>query len=321
MGSIREGVMEDNLRGILCVVLAMFLLSMQDLLLKILSSEGSILQTVVVRSFVGGVLIVIFLKARGQKVAFGSPYPIRTILRGLLFTVGFMTFYLSLSLLPLAEATALFFVSPFFVTLFSAWFFKAKIGLHRIGAIVTGFMGMLLIVKPDPALFNWASLLPIFCAFTYALSMLLAKQTSDKESSYQQVKHMYMAGIVCGGLMTLAISGRSWAFLAHPDLAFLVRPWRFDDPMIWGLTLVVAVLSSVGIVLLVTAYRLSEPSVIAPFEYTGLLMAPVLGYAYFREIPDLWLLFGILLIVGSGMYIFFRESVRKKPMAIETRLR
>lgn len=313
--------MDGNIRGILCVVSAMFLFSLQDMLFKFLSQDGSILQTIVVRGAIGMVLISVFLLAQGKRVQFGTAYPVHTIVRGILFTIGFMTFYLSLSLLELAEANALFFVSPIFVSVLSVWFFGMKVGVHRIAAIATGFIGMLLIVRPSPDLFHWASLLPIFCAFTYANSMLLAKRTGDRDDSFQQVMHMYIAGILIGSLTSSAIAGNSSAIWAHPDLAFLTRGWNFSSGYIWGVMVLVGLTGSIGLLLLITAYRVAEPMVIAPFEYTVLINAILWGYLFFDETPDLWLFGGIVLIVGSGLYIFFREMVKKKPIAVDTSLR
>ena len=310
--------MDNNHRGILCVLVAMTLFSIQDVLFKMIADTASMLQVVVIRGLIGSGLIIAYVKLRGQPIRVGTAYPMRTILRGFLFLGGFMCFYIALTLMPIAEATALFFVSPFFISILSVLFFKTPIGWHRMAAIVLGFLGMLLVVKPNPTNFNWASLLPVVCAFTYALSMMIAKQTSEKDSSLQQALHMYIAAILLGGMLSAAFSGSP---TNHSGMAFVVRAWSIHWDFVLLATLIISVIGSLGIVLIITAYRIAEPSVIAPFEYTALFVALILGYVVFNERIDLYSLSGMGLIVTSGVYIFWREKVRNKPVAIKTSLR
>ena len=311
--------MGNDQRGIICILLAMILYTVQDSMFKLIADHGSVPQVFVMRGIIGGILITSYLAFSKRRIHFGTAYPVRTILRGLLFTSAYISFYCALPLMPLAEAMALFFISPIFISIFSVFFFKTKIGLHRAAAIFAGFCGMLLVVKPDPEMFSWASLLPIYCAFAYSLSMLIAKQTSEKDTSFQQALHMYLAAIVFGGLLSSLFSGSVWA--EEPILAFVLRPWQFELNFVLLASVIISFAGSIAIALVITAYRVAEPSLIAPFEYLALLLALLVGYFVFDEAVGLYSLLGMGLIVASGAYIFWREGVRKKPIALETSLR
>jgi drug/metabolite transporter (DMT)-like permease len=104
-------------------------------------------------------------------------------------------------------------------------------------------------------------------------------------------------------------------------LAFLLRPWVILDISILLALGAIALIGSAGMLLLTSAYRMAEPSAIAPFEYVLLVLAIVNGYWLFAETPDYYSLMGMVLITSSGIYIFFREGVRKKPIAVKTSLR
>ena len=319
---MRMTVMSDDQRGILCIVIGMFLFSMQDLLIKTMVDQGSLIQIVVMRGLIGGSLLLLFLRLTGRSTNVGSAYPLLSFTRAIMFYFGFLCFYFARASMPIAEATSLFFVSPFFLTILSRIVLKNPLGLYRIGAIIVGFMGMLLIIKPDPDEFNWVALLPVFCALTYSISMIIARYTREKDSVFQQTCHMYMGSIVFGtttALMMMVIP-QPEADLA--SISYLFRPWVFDDLFVLMAIGVISAVGTTGIILLISGYRVGNPAVIAPFEYTMLVIAIIVGIIFFGEYPDAWSLTGMGLIVGSGIFIFVREGIRKAaPIATKTLLR
>lgn len=167
--------MQDKL-GILLIILGMALFSIQDVVIKLLASDGSLLQIIVMRGIIGTGFISAFLYLSGRPIIFSTAYPLLTTIRATFFFLGFMSFYIALSLMSIAEATALFFVSPLFITILSRIFLGNDVGWYRMGAILTGFIGTFLIVKPSTSNFQWAYLLPLFTALSYSISMILAKQ-------------------------------------------------------------------------------------------------------------------------------------------------
>lgn len=311
----------DDLRGVLFILAGMFLFSFQDVLIRELSDDGSLLQIISIRGVLGAVIILLFMKFTGRTINLSSSYPWLALTRVVLFFTGFLCFYFALSWMPLAEATSLFFASPLFITLLSKYFQKVEIGIYRTTAIIIGFAGVLCIVKPSPEKINLISLLPLFTALTYAISMLIARHTKEKDSIFQQMIHLYLGsallGICTSGLLvSLGINETSLE-----NAGYLLRAWNISNPGVIMIMVIVAAIGSVGMLLLTSAYRLGSPPVIAPFEYSLLILAVSWGYLFFDEIPDYLSIIGMGLIVGSSLFIFIRETIRNRPLTIKTSLR
>ena len=305
--------MESERLGILLILLGMSLFSIQDIFIKLIIHDASILQILVFRALLGIVFLTGYLILSKGKLTYTSNYPIIAIIRGTLFFSGFIFFYISLTKISLAEANALFFTNPIIVTFLSVFILKIPIGIHRILAIIICCIGTLLIIKPSIYNFNWYILLPIFTAFSYALSMVLSKITSDKDNSFQQSFHIYLGGVILGSLLSIVLTNQ-YAFSADL-LNILSKKWIFTDLNIIYKFLIIAVFGTAGIFCLVTAYRIGSPSANAPFEYVLLIYALISGYIIFNEIPDIYSLIGMALIIMSGIYVFIRESFNKRLIA------
>lgn len=272
--------MQDKL-GILLIILGMALFSIQDVVIKLLASDGSLLQIIVMRGIIGTGFISAFLYLSGRPIIFSTAYPLLTTIRATFFFLGFMSFYIALSLMSIAEATALFFVSPLFITILSRIFLGNDVGWYRMGAILTGFIGTFLIVKPSTSNFQWAYLLPLFTALSYSISMILAKQTREKDTVFQQTFHMYIASTICGIATLLLSKSLGWSFEGVRGLEYVFRPWVLNNIVIISSVLLISVVATIGTLCLITAYRISQPPVIAPFEYTLLINLVAFPFSLF----------------------------------------
>jgi drug/metabolite transporter (DMT)-like permease len=235
--------------------------------------------------------------------------------------MGFLCFYFALGKMELAEASSLFFVSPLFITILSKFMFKSEIGAYRICAIIVGFAGVLFIVKPNPDELNIIALLPIISAFTYSVSMMIAKYTREKDSIFQQMLYMYFGSAVLAFVAWLIIPLIEFEPSQAKNLEFLIRDWSIYNSSVLLMLLGIAVIGSSGMLLLTSAYRMGSPPVIAPFEYIMLIFAIGNGFLFFREIPDIYSILGMLLITSSGLFIFIREGAKKESVALKTSLR
>ena len=300
--------------GILLILLGMSFFSIQDVLIKIIILDASLLQILVFRAFLGTIILACFLYLTKRSINFGSAYPAIAIFRGISFFIGFTLFYVSLTKIPLAEANSLFFVNPVFMTIFSVLILKHSIGLHRLGAIIIGLLGTLFIIKPSFNNFNWYMLLPLITAISYSLGMTLSKMTSDKDSSFQQSFHIYLGGFIFGTLISILIS-TNFITIENEQLKFLTNKWTFINLNLIIPMLVIAVTGTIGIFSLVSAYRIGSPQSNAPFEYVLLIYSLFTGYFIFDEVPDNLSLIGMVLIISSGVYIFIRESIKDKLIA------
>ena len=311
----------NNPKGILYILLAMMVFSVQDGIMKHIYNFVSLYEVYLIRTVISFVLILIFLILTKKPIVFKSKYPFLTFLRVILFFFGFSSFYISLTVLPLGTATALFFVTPFLITIFAHFFLKEEIGMRRWSAVVIGFIGVYITLNPDFSNFNYLSLLPILCAFCYSLSMIIIKKTSDKDSVYTQTFTFYIGAIILSIIFYFIIGDGQYNTSDHPASQFIFREWFVDFKSNVLLMSITGVTATVAFLFLFTAYSIASPSVISPFEYSILFWSPLIGWLYFDEIPTLSTVVGILIIVSSGIYIFIREKAQDQSIATEKPLR
>ena len=281
----------------------------------------SLYEIYLIRTVVSFILILIFLTLTKKPIVFKSHYPILTLCRVILFFFGFSSFYISLTVLPLGTATALFFVTPFLITIFAYFFLKEEIGPRRWSAIAVGFVGVYITLNPDFSNFNYLSLLPILCAFCYSLSMIIIKKTSDKDSVYTQTFSFYIGAIIFSVIFYFIIGDGNFDTSDHPSSQFIFRKWFVDlDNSIWFM-ITTGVTATGAFLLLFRAYSIASPAVVSPFEYSILLWSLLIGWYYFDEIPTFSTVIGILIIVSSGIYIFIREKAQDQSIATEKPMR
>ena len=311
----------NNSKGILYILLGMMVFAVQDSLMKHIYSFVSLYEVYLVRTLVSLIIILLFLKLTKRPIVFKTQYPLLTSCRVILFFFGFSSFYISLTVMPLATATALFFVSPFLITIFASIFLKEEIGPRRWSAVIIGFIGVYIILNPNFSDFDYFSLTPILCAFCYSLSMIIIKKTSDKDSVYTQTFTFYLGAIIISSIFYFMIGDGQYNTIDHPASQFIFKEWFTDlkDSML--LMIATGVTASIAFILLFKAYSIASPAVVSPFEYSILLWSILIGWIYFDEIPRLNTIIGILIIVSSGIYIFMREKAQDQSIVTEKPLR
>jgi len=198
-------------------------------------------------------------------------------------------FYLGLRYLPLAETTAIAFAAPLFVTALSVWWLKERVDARRWLAVGLGFVGVLLVVRPGAASFQAAALYPLVTAFFYGLLMISARGISAGEGMLTTMFYIVVGQLVC----------------ASPAIAWF---WRTPDWLHLPLFLGVALLSTLGMTLITQAFRIAPASVVAPFDYSGLGWAVLIGWLFWDEAPTALAYLGMACIVASGLYIVWREN-------------
>ena len=311
----------NNPKGIILILIAMMVFSVQDGIMKHIFNFVSLYEVYLIRTVVSFILILIFLILTKKPIVFKSQYPILTLFRVILFFFGFSSFYISLTVLPLGTATALFFVTPFLITIFAYFFLKEEIGPRRWSAIAVGFVGVYITLNPDFSNFNYLSLLPILCAFCYSLSMIIIKKTSDKDSVYTQTFTFYIGAIIFSIIFYFVMGDGKFNTTEHPAAQFIFREWFVDIENSILFMVATGVTATLAFLLLFSAYSIASPAVVSPFEYSILLWSPLIGWIYFNEVPTLSTVIGILIIVSSGIYIFLREKAQDQSIVTDKPLR
>jgi len=279
--------------AIALLVLTGALLSSMDAFAKYLSQEHAVLFILWGRYFFHSVLNFSVLSLRGDFAFLKPRRPGLQILRAgfLLGATGCM--YVALSLMPLAEATAIMFLNPLIITALSIPMLGEKVGARRWTAIVIGFVGILLIVKPGSDAMNPAAILPLIAAVSVSMYILMTQIMRDLDDANATNFYTTAVGTV---------------------LFTAMLPFTYEDMsgFNWMLMIAMGGCGLGGHFLLMKAFHMAPASLLAPFGYAHLVFAAIIGFIVFGDVPDLVSIIGALIIVGSGLYVWYRETFEIK---------
>jgi len=311
----------NNPKGIILILIGMFIVSFMDATFKYINTSVNLYEVYFVRTLISFGVIASYLKITNKPIIFTTHYPLLTSIRVILFFFGFSSFYISLTIMPLATATALFFASPFLITIFAILFLKEEVGMRRWSAVIIGFIGVYIILNPDFNDFDYLSLTPVFCAFCYALSMIIIKKTSDKDDVYSQMFHFYIFAITISLIIYFFMGDGQYNNFDHPASHFIFRKWFGNLEFSLPYMIFIGVIGATGFLCFFTAYRVASPAVVSPFEYSILVWATLNGWIFFDEIPNQRTFVGMILIVCGSIYIFIREKAQDQSIVTEKPLR
>ena len=279
------------LRGILLMVAAVGFFVTMDTIAKYLSRWYPVPLIVWARYVSNLALLLAFLAARGELRLLRSARPGLQFARGLLLALATLLFFTSLSVLPLADANAIGFVMPLFVAALAVPMLGERLEPARLLAILAGLVGALIIVRPGSDLFTPYALLPLGMAVCNALYQILTRKVAGLEPPLTSL----VWGAIVGAVLLSAAAPFVW-----------VTPQAASHG---ALIVVIGVLASVGHFLLIKAYDHASATLLAPFTYTALVWAVVLGWLVFGDFPDGWSLVGMSVIVLSGLVLANRQRL------------
>ena len=291
--------MTPSLKGILCMCLGVLFLALGDAVSKWLGAVHSPLQIIFFRTLVSLPLIALLAYFSGGLRKLRTKRPGVHLLRGLIYTATMVCFVWGLTLLPLAEATAIAFVAPLFVTLLSVPLLGERIDPPVLVASLVGFAGVLIVVRPGGDAFQLGAMILLAAAVFYALMMVTARRYGANEHLWAMVFYMTMVPLV---------------------ITAISLPWVWQTPQPWHwLGFFVSGVLGVGATAFITlAFRYAPAAIAAPFDYTAMLWAVLLGWWFWGELPDLWVWVGSVLIMISGLAIAYhdrRTTLKRRPTA------
>ncbi len=294
------GRVSGNLRGVGWMLLTGLLFVGVTGIVRHLGSDMSPMQAAFIRYVFGLFLLApVFLRLKGPRL-FTRPFLTRRLglhaLRGLAHGIGVMLWFYAMARIPIAEVTALGFTAPIFTTIGAALFLGERLRLRRIGAVLVGFGGALVILRPGFQALDMGAVAQLVAAPLFAISFLVSKKLTETESNASIVA--YMAIFVTLVLLPPAL------------LVWRTPSW---DELLWlGVT---AILATLGHFTLTQAFRSAEITVTQPFSFIQLLWATLLGLYVFGERPDMWTWAGGAVIVASATYIVHREARARRSAA------
>ena len=282
----------ENLRGSILMVVAMAGFSRADMVVKSLSTRLAVGEVLALLGAGGAVLFSALALWRRDRLFSGDLFSRPVIVRNLGELVGTLAFVSAIAFTPLAQASAILQATPLAVTLGAALFLGEKVGWRRWSAIVIGFIGVMIVIRPGTEGFSVLSLLAVVAVIGLAVRDVATRRVPKTIASMQLATYGFATIIPAGLLMTaLAPAG-------------FVPPSPLDPAQIAGALL----FGTGGYYALIAAMRLGEVSVITPFRYTRLIFALIIGWAVFSESVDRYTLIGGAVIVGSGLYTLWRQA-------------
>lgn len=286
---------KDNLRGILLMVAAMGGFALEDMFIKWAAAGLPTGQILLMLGAVGTPVFALMARAEGVRVMHRDAFHPAILSRNLGEMIGTFGFITALALTPLTSATAIFQAGPLAVTLGAALFLGEKVGWRRWSAIAVGFVGVLIIIRPGMDGFRLASLWSVLAVIGLSVRDVATRRIPARITTSQVSAWGFAAVTLLGALMLAATGGAR--------MPTLVQAGHIGGALTFGIAAYWAITQ---------AMRLGEVSVITPFRYARLIYAMIIGVLVFGERPDLATLAGAALIIGSGLYTFARERLRRR---------
>lgn len=298
MAEVQVGTALRNLplRAVLYMLAAVSSLAVLDAGVKWLTTGYSVPQIAFLRYIVGfGLAVSLALRLGGIRTLRTRRLPGHA-LRSVFNIATMLTFYYALALMPLADVVAIAFAAPLFMTLLSMPILRERVGPRRWAALLVGFAGVLIIVRPSGTGLDPAALLALASALLYALTVISSRQLSTTEPSHTILFYYSVSVLLATGA---------------------VLPWQWTTPSLadFWIFLLVGISGSFGQFFLAQAFRYGEVSLLAPIEYTALLWAILLGFVLWGEVPSWTVLGGAALVMACSLYIMHREAVVARRQA------
>jgi len=278
-----------------------------------MGGDYPVLEIVAFRSVVSLPLTLLLFRLEGGR---GLPTTKRHKLeyvRGLFYFLSYTTHFMGLAALPLADIAAIKFSGPLMITLLSVAMLGEKVGPRRWVALLVGFLGVLLIVRPGLAGFNMGAIFVLMSVLFYALAAMLTRKLQTTDSSATMAYYSSLVYLMATFILTPLTMFVGNMPDAHPSIAFLFQAWAMPSLLDWVIMSGLGLVWAGGMYCLARAYSLALASIVAPFEYIALPINIMWGLVLWHEAPTWMTLAGALLTLASGMYILYRER-RERPV-------
>jgi drug/metabolite transporter (DMT)-like permease len=305
----------SNVKGVSFLVLALLIFSLQNIAVKWIGGDYSVLEIVTFRSFIALPCTLLFFRYEGKR---GLPTTQRYKLeyvRGFFLFLSYTTHFMGLAALPLADVESIRYSGPLMITFLSVVILGEKVGPRRWLALIVGFMGVLFIVKPGSTTFNMGSIFILISVLFYALNVMLTRKLQTTDSSATMAYYSSLVYLVAAFVLAPLAIVVGEIPDAHPSIAFLFRAWTMPTLLDWVIMSGLGLVWAGGMYCMARAYSLAQASVVAPFEYASLPINVMWGFVIWQEIPTLMTVAGAFLTLSSGMYILYRER-RERPVEV-----
>ena len=277
-------------RGIFLYLIAWTIIPIMDGIAKYLSLNLHVLQIVWARYFFSSIIVIPIILTIYKKDFLRSENYLLQIIRGSFLVAATLGFFYAISILPLADTLALAFVYPLFVTILSSLLLNEKLSFNKLVAVIIGFTGVLFITRPGFAELNTAFFAALGTGFAYSLYMISTRKLNKSDTPLKTLAFTALVGLFSMSILQPII-------------------WSNPSNIEWALMLAMGLVATGGHFLIILSFRYTEASVLAPFSYWEIITNIIIGYYFFNDIPDKWTWLGIIIIIGSGIYILLKKRI------------
>ena len=298
---------DNKARAAVLVLLAIGLASTQDAIIKAMSGTYPVYETMLIRGLTSLPILGVWLACTHGLRTLLTPLWLRILIRALILCTAYLAFILAIAAMPIANMVAIYFTMPFFVAGLAGPFLGERVPYYRWIAIVAGFAGVIVMVRPGVQAFEPAALLALYSAFGYAIGQMMGRDLAQRVeplviANWQNAVYFIFAGVIGVIAQASGFAGES-----HKSLAFLTRPFVWPTLPDFLLLSAVGVLAAFAMMSFISAYKLAESNFVAPFEYSGMIWAVLFGLLFFNDFPDFWTWSGMAVVASAGLFMLFMD--------------
>tara|TARA_B100000989_G_scaffold74840_1_gene52887 strand:+ start:422 stop:1273 length:852 start_codon:yes stop_codon:yes gene_type:complete len=278
------------MRAVILNTSAWMIVPVMDAVAKYLSSSIDVFQIVWARYFFSAFFTLSLMLIFYRKTLVWSKNPKLQLIRGCVLAFSTLCFFYAISIISLPKALTLAFVAPITCTAFSPIFLKEKVGIRRWSAVLFGFLGALIVIRPGFIELNLATLAAVSCGICYGFYFIITRKLSVSDNSFLTLLFTSLVGLTVISLFVPSV----W-----------VKPTLTE----WFLMVLIGLIAAVAHFLLILSFKYADASKLAPFGYSEIITNTLISYYFFHELPDNWTYLGLFIIILSGLYIFRRENL------------
>ena len=306
---------DNKARAAALALLAIGLASTQDAIVKAMSGTYPVYETMLIRGFTSLPILAVWLTHVHGLGALLTPLWPRVLLRALILCSAYLAFILAIAAMPIANMVAIYFTMPFFVAGLAGPLLGERVPVYRWIAIIAGFVGVIIMVRPGVQAFEPASLLAIYSAFGYAIGQMMGRSLAQKVEPLVIANWQNAVYFAVAALVGIVAQATGFVGEGQKSLAFLTRPFVWPTPQDFLLLSAVGVLAAFAMMSFISAYRLAQSSFVAPFEYSGMVWAVLFGFLFFNDFPDFWTWSGMAIVAGAGLFMLAMDRL-SMPKAV-----
>ena len=298
----------NNILGVAFLVLSVLIFSLQDIAVKWIGGDYPVMEIVIFRTIGSLPFTLLFFRYEGGRGLPTTQQHKLQYIRGVFLFLSFTTYFMGLTALPLGEVASIRNSAPLMITFLSVILLGEKVGPRRWLALIVGFVGVLLIVRPGSVSFNIGSVFILLATLFYTFGIMLTRKLQSTDSSATMAYFSTFVYLVATAILVPLTIFVGEIPGAHPSIAFLFRAWTMPTLIDLGIMSGMGLVWAGGMYFMARAYSLALASIAAPFEYSGLPISVMWGFVLWHEIPSATTWIGALLTITSGVYILYRDQ-------------